>query len=272
MSHIVSIIWIIGWILFILLVAAAVLLLLLLFVPIRYRGQLRIEDPEPRDEAAWANLRDHSYGHLHCSWFGPMVRFHVTYPDTPHIDLWIAWKHIEVASHDRKEHEDRQRGNSSRKTAPHGLYDRIKAFYRKADYYYRVLRKEDTAYTIARLRCILVRMLHHILPVRWRMTASVGLGDPAATARILEIQGMLFPLLVDHVLLEPVFMQYQMDVSGSFAGRIRLIHPVAAAVSVATDRRIRQTARRLRNADHNIAAHYSKIDRAMQQSENASLS
>lgn len=271
MSGIITIVQILGWILLIALAMAAAVLLLILLVPIHYKAQLQIEDPEAHDEADWTDLKDRVSGGLICSWFGPLVRASVTYKDTPYVDVRIMWRHLDVMSMSRRNTgitKEKDRTAQDQENVP-GIGARVKALYRKADYYWRVLRKEETSYSLHQLCSILHRTLRHILPVRWQMNGSIGLGDPAATARVLEIQGMLYPVLTDHTWIEPVFMQYQMDIMASAEGRIRLIHLLAAVVSAAADRRIRRTVRRLRSADSNIAAHYHQADRAMRQPENA---
>lgn len=256
MSGVLLVLSIIGGILLLLVVIMLVLLLLILFVPIRYRGQFSVDDPEPQDAAHWGQLREHSACAFVCSWFGPLIRCDVTLPGDPIADIRIAWMHINpLTRHPHQESDenpDAARGRSTDR-----IYDRVIGVYRKADYYWRVLRKEETAYTFNTVRRTGVTTLRRILPRQWEMTGTIGLGDPAMTARVLEIHGVLYPLLAGHVAVEPVFLQWQMDAHLTLKGHIRLIHVVTAVMTMVMDRRIRQTIRRLRNADKAIAAHYN---------------
>lgn len=266
MSMAISILQIIGWILLTLFLICVVLILAVLLIPIRYKGELHIEDPEPHDEPAWAAIAESARGRLICSWCGPLIRIVAAVPAEQTVDLCIAWMHVDVARMIRKEtpHEPERGSGSSPQTM--SIYDKIIGIYRKADYYLRVLRKEETGYTLGRLGEILQGILRRILPARWQIHGIVGLGDPAATARVLEMQGMLYPILAGHVTIDPVFLQYQMHVDGECQGDIRILQLVTAGIAAISDRRIRQTIRRFRNADRNIAAHYKESSKAAPES------
>lgn len=254
----------IGIVIGIVLILAAVLIVLVLFAPIRYCGQFRIEDPVPRDEADWARLKERSSCNLTCSYLGPLVKARLSWSGDLLMDLRIAWIRIDLMAllgehKENPRHEDTDTEEEGQKT---GIYDKIVGIYRKADYYKRVLAKEETGYTISKIWQIVRGAIARILPRQWQVMGTVGLGDPAATARILEIEGMLFPIVAGHLEITPVFMQYQMDLRGSMRGHIRLIHLLRAFLSIVIDRKVRQTMRRIRSADRNIAAHYGSADQA----------
>lgn len=259
MTGVVFALQLIGWILLALLVLMIVLLLIVLFVPIRYEGRFEVRDPEPHDEAAWGELRDRSSFHLSISWLGALIKGMLTYDGELSTDLRIAWVHVDPGSAGQGSKGKRDHKETADETTQRSVRDRLTRLYRKADYYRRILRKEETSYTLTRCRQILVRTLRRLLPQRWQIAATVGLGDPAATANVLEAHGILYPFTAGHVELTPVFQQFQMDVSGEFKGRIRLLHIVVAVLQIAMDRRIRMTIRRLRNADRNIERHYQRM-------------
>lgn len=269
MSSVLLIVQYIGIVLLAILAVLLVLLLLVLLVPIRYRGEFSVEDPVPHEKAPWGDLSDRASGQIVVRWFGSLVRILVAFPAEQILDVRIAWIHPDVMAYLHREPGGGNRQSGGGEPSPRvGFCDKIRRMYRKADYYRRVLRKEETTYTIERMQHILVETLRRILPERWQITGTVGLGDPAATARILEAQGILYPFTAGHMVIAPVFQQYQMDLSGSLQGRIRLLHLLTALLSAATDRRIRQTMRRLRRADQAIAAHYRNTDQAAAQPEN----
>lgn len=260
----------IGRILLVLLVAVLAVLLLVLFVPILYEGRLRVEDPQPHDDAEWSTLQDKAAGWAVVSWLGSFVRGRIQWPEEPLLDLRIAWIHLDLQ--EMLSHKDKGEGDGEEDKAPDSvsLCDKIKRILRKADYYYRVLHKEETGYTLSKLRRIILRTLRSILPRQWQVDAAIGLDDPAATARVLEVQGMLYPLIAGHVRIDPVFQSWQTDIDGYAKGRIRLIHLVAAALQIALDRRIRLTWRRVGNADQNIERHYARQTRKAEAARNAS--
>lgn len=246
---------IIGQILLALLLVILILILLVLLVPIRYKGQGCVEDPDPHESAEWERIGKSIQGALTISWFGPLLRLQVTYPAEPVMDLRIAWLHVDPMRLVRRTPKEPATG-AEESAEQMQARDRIRHICRKADYYKRLLQKEETGYSIERLQRVLLRTLRRILPRRWEILADIGLGDPAATARVLEVQGLLYPLLAGHVQIHPEFLLYQMNVQGSCKGRIRLITIVVAALWIVLDRRIMRTFRRIRNADRNIAAHY----------------
>lgn len=259
MSSMILILQWIGWILLLLFVTVLLLLLLVLFVPIRYEGQLDVADPAPHEEAAWGALRGKASASAACRWLGPLLHISITLQGEIAADIRIAWLHIDPMSLAARRGSKEPHAAREDEQAPQiGIYDKIVGVYRKADYYRRVLGKEETAHTIERLRTVLLRTMRRLLPQRWRVAGTIGLGDPAATARVLEVQGMLYPILAGHIDIAPEFEQYQMDIHGALHGRIRLVHLITALVSIVTDSRIRLTIRRCRNADRAIAAHYDK--------------
>lgn len=256
MSALIILQWM-GRVLLILLAIILVLLLLVLFVPIRYQVQFRIEDPEPHEAAEWERIGKSAAGTAVISWMGPLLRLHMTYPGEPMLELRVLFWHRDLMSLlPHKAQEEMPGQSDDKKQTP--ICDKIKRIWRKADYYKRVLQKEETGYTIGRLKEILFGTLRRILPQKWQLTADVGLGDPAATAKVLEVQGMLYPLIAGHVCIHPEFMQYQLNGEGSCKGGIRLVHLVIAALQVVMDRKVMLTLRRLRNADRNIEAHYER--------------
>ena len=89
-----------------------------------------------------------------------------------------------------------------------------------------------------RIRKLLVRLL----PSRWKMEGTAGLGDPERTGRMLSCMAALWPFLHDHVELRPEFMEYQADIKIQMQGKIRLIRAVACALALWLDPDVRQLA------------------------------
>lgn len=255
MSVLIVLQWI-GRVLLVILAIILVLLLLVLLVPIRYEGQFEVQDPTPHETAEWDRVLHSARGGLRASWMGPLLRLTVDWQDALQMDLQILFTHRDPRSLiPQRQAEEREESTSQDQPQP-SLGDRIRAMCRKADYYKRVLQKDETGYTMDKGKKILFRTLRRLLPNRWQIEGDIGLGDPAATAKVLEVQGMLIPLTAGHVIIRPEFMQYQMNSKGYAKGRIRLIHLVSALLQVVTDRRMTQTIRRIRNADRNIERHY----------------
>lgn len=246
----------IGRILLVLLAIILVVLLLVLLVPIRYAGDLAVEDPSPHELAEWERVLHSARGRFRASWLGPVVQFTVEWQDALQMDLQILFLHKDPMAMMNKDEKEPESEETSEKGPQQTLGERFRSLYRKADYYKRVLAKEDTGYTLRKGKRVLLQTLRRILPRKWQLEGDVGLGDPANTAKVLEIHGMLIPLTAGHVEIRPVFMQYQMNGTASCKGRIRLVHLVIAALQLALDRRVMRTVRRIRNADRNIEQHY----------------
>lgn len=258
MSGVLFALQLIGRILLVLLIVIVVLCLLILFVPIRYQGECKADDPQPHDDPQWDTFKDRITASASCAWLGPLLEACVSWDGELLLDLRIAWIHVNPMIWLHKDPESQEDKAPSQEMPRAGIYDRIVKVARKADYYKRVLDKEETGYAVRRLKEILARALTRILPENWQMTGTIGLGDPAATAKVLEVQGILYPFVAGHVDIEPVFQQWQMNVAADMRGRIRLIHLLTAVVSIAADRKIRLTFRRIKNADRNIASHYKQ--------------
>lgn len=259
MSMVLSFLQFVGWILCLLLILVFFMLALILLVPIRYRGEFSIKDPETHEKSDWVHVKERAAGTLTCSWLFSLVRGQFQWQDDPALQLRIAWVHLDTASLTAGRAGGNHK-NAAAKEPQQGICDRIKRIWRKADYYNRVLHKTETTYSLQRLHQILMRFLKRILPQQWEIRGTVGLGDPAATAQILELEGMLYPILTGHIGILPVFDGWQLDLAGTMKGHIRVIHLLFAILSVLSDSRIRKTLRRFKNADRNIALHYSHTD------------
>lgn len=257
MSGLVILQWI-GRVLLILLVILLVLILLVLLVPVRYRGAFSVSDPEPHEAPEWERVLHSLQGSLCASWMGPLLRLTIDWQDELRMDLQILFLHKDPRTLiPSRQADDKEQTPSGDRPQP-SPGERIRTLYRKVDYYKRVLQKEESGYTLDKGKRILFRTLRRVLPHRWQLVGDVGLGDPAATAKVLEVQGMLYPLLAGHVNIRPEFMQYQMNGEGYCKGRIRLVHLVIAALQMAADRKVIKTVRRIRNANRNIEAHYQR--------------
>ncbi len=138
------------------------------------------------------------------------------------------------------------------------IYDKIVDIVRHLDYYKRVWEMEATQKTVSKMTRLLGIYLPKLLPREWLVQGTVGLSDPAQTAKIFEVIGFLYPLIADHVEITPEFMLYRFDLKGHAKGRIVPMTLLILGLRVILDRDIRRTYKRIKNANDNINRHYKK--------------
>ena len=68
----------------------------------------------------------------------------------------------------------------------------------------------------------LIRLLKMILPDKYKAEILLGLGDPATTAELMGAYGVLYPITLDRVVLEPDFEHKVVKVRAHVKGHITL--------------------------------------------------
>ncbi len=100
------------------------------------------------------------------------------------------------------------------------LAGKVKKAYRNAVYYLRVLQKPYSAKALEQTKRLVKRLLPAVLPRRYRIEGTLGLGDPAACGKVMEVLALLYPYTAGNIEIEPAFLEYRFDLTGSFQGRI----------------------------------------------------
>lgn len=297
-----SVLFVIGRGLLILLVVILILLALLLFVPFSYEIRGALRDPEGGEAFSFDRVREGLSGSVRISFLGPLVRGFIAYPDATDFVLRIGPVRINLSEkirgkRDKKETDEApdneaqrqldrdleekkkkekekkdgsgKKKGSAKKTArrqklekfletleglPDAAQDKIEAWEKKADrvlrnigFYLRLLDDPDTATALEKALRAVGKLGKHLVPKRWSLVGTAGLGDPAATGELLAVTSLLYPLTCGHVLLTPDFTLWRADLKLEARGRIPLVVVLAAALRILTDRDIRRLVGRIKH-------------------------
>lgn len=284
MAVVLTVLTIIGKILLILLCAAVVLLLLVLFVPVRYEteGSLNFPKEEQKPELSAEQLAEKGNGNASFSWLFHLVRGGIAWPEQPEFEVWILWFRVfrknrdraddaasgdevpkdkkaginsggrndqQPASSSEDETEDIKGEGQSRRRPSLRLrdaYAKIRKGWHTVRRYAEFLTDPATRAAEEKAGKRLVRILSELQPRTWRISGTVGLGDPEKAGILLEILGYTWPLTGGHVSITPEFYLYQCELSGSASGQIRMISVAAAALALLADRNVRSTYKRFK--------------------------
>lgn len=114
------------------------------------------------------------------------------------------------------------------------------------EYYLDLLGQARTQEALKTVTGQLLRMLRHILPSRLAIHAIIGIPDPAAMGQLMAVQGMLYPVLHQKVLIEPDFEEKRMEGTLAAQGRIRLVTLLFCAIRIILKRDVIYLIKRLR--------------------------
>lgn len=123
------------------------------------------------------------------------------------------------------------------------IYGKIKHSIKNIRYYIRIL-KSDTfkrAWSFCSREVFI--LLKSILPRKFSADFVVGTGDPASTAQILSIQGILYPLVGDHINITPDFEHSIVEGNFFVKGKITVWRILLIAVRVYFNRDLRRVIR-----------------------------
>lgn len=235
-----SILSVLPKLLLVLLVLVFVLVCLILFVPVRYEIRGEIHDPDGSCDFEAQRLLDGSKVHLRMSWLLHFLGLRLDFPESVEPDLRILWFHPGLKALPRKQKENAPSGEKA-SFRKRGIYDSI---IKKLKTVYRLWRKPDTKRAARKAAGLLRRFTKLLLPRRWNVEGTAGLGDPAAGAKLFEVLGILYPWTAGHVDIQPEFMLYRFDLRFHAKGRLYLFMVLLLLLEALTDRDIRRLAAR----------------------------
>ena len=123
------------------------------------------------------------------------------------------------------------------------IYGKIKHIIKNIRYYIRIL-KSDTfkrAWSLCSREVFI--LLKSILPRRLSADFVIGTGDPASTAQILSIQGIMYPLVGEHINITPDFEHSIVEGNFFVKGKITVWRILLTAVRVYFNRDLRRVIR-----------------------------
>ena len=102
------------------------------------------------------------------------------------------------------------------------ICDKIKHIIKNIRYYINVI--QSNAFRSAWGVCSgeVISLLRSIRPRKLEGSFTVGTGDPATTAQILAVHGMLYPLIGEHIIMIPDFERFIIEGQFLVKGRITL--------------------------------------------------
>lgn len=258
MTFLLAVLKILGVVLLVVVFVILLNMLFVLFIPFGYTFAGRIEDPEGSEEPLHLDLhRD-----ISCSgevrWLLGALRVRAAYEGTLQLRISFLGFTIPVSRlldlvRGRKRKEREEGGRPPEPKEKKNLQEMIEDALKRIERLY--ARVDDAIYVLGtesgrRARqTLLDRFLcaaSMVLPRRWEITGTVGLGDPAWSAKVFAVQGILYPVTAGHVAVGTEFELYRYDLSAMADGEFMLIHIVFAALRIMLDRNIRRVLGRLR--------------------------
>ncbi len=220
----------IGELLLILAGVAVLLILLVLLVPIRYQMAGWIEDPEGEETLDSKAILQKAGGELRFSWLLHLFRGKLCWNGQWELKVHVFCFPIPVKfgkkdsgkdkpEQAKPEQEKTQKGESKHKITKEQLRE-IPG----------ILRKDETKQAIRAILNGAGKALRLVLPRKWQIGGTVGLGGIENTVKMMEVEGVLLPFVCGHVWILPQMEGWRFDLQGAAKGRISLWGLVTALV------------------------------------------
>lgn len=113
-----------------------------------------------------------------------------------------------------------------------GICDKIKKIRENIEYYLDVLQSDAFLKSYALCKKELGRILSYIKPRKVQADLMIGMGDPAATAKILSYYGMLYPIIGGNVNIVPDFDEKRIEGNVLIKGKLKLFTFLRAAFHI----------------------------------------
>ncbi len=225
----------IGRILLWILAAVLILILLLLFVPVRYRAEGCIRDREGGETPDPGRVKEALQGEVRVSWLLHLVRLTASWKGESSVSLRILFFRVPLGKQEKagKPEETEEKKPEPKEKKAGSDIGKIRSLLGSSE-------------TKAAIRAILERsgrLIRSILPKKWTLEGSAGLGGPDGTGMLMEAEGILFPVLCGHVWITPEFEKYSADLAFSAKGSIRLIRLAVTIAVLLADRNVRELIR-----------------------------
>lgn len=126
------------------------------------------------------------------------------------------------------------------------ICDKIKHIIRNIKYYIRVLQSDSfkRAWDVCKGEAF--SLIGSILPKKLSGHVTVGTGDPASTAQILAVHGILYPLIGNHIFITPDFENSVLEGDFYMRGKITVFKILKTAGKVYFNKDLRRVIRLLK--------------------------
>ncbi len=136
------------------------------------------------------------------------------------------------------------------------IYDKIKNIVGKTEnirneaaYYLNIIKSEEFADTFKHCKKQVICIFHQLLPRYFQADIIEGTGDPASTAQILAIFGVLYPFICDHVDVRGDFENITFKANVVFHGRITIFMIIYAGCRLYFNKDVRKLVKQLKKED-----------------------
>lgn len=120
------------------------------------------------------------------------------------------------------------------------ICDNIKHIVKEIRYYIEIVKSDrfERAWKVCKSEVF--SLLWSIAPKKLEAYITVGTGDPASTAQILAIHGMLYPLLGNHIFITPDFENPIIEGTFYMKGRITVLKALKTAIKIYFNKDLRK--------------------------------
>lgn len=126
------------------------------------------------------------------------------------------------------------------------ICDKIKHIVRNIRYYSRVVQSDSFQRAWKLCRGEVFSLVRSILPKKLTGNITVGTGDPASTAQILAVHGILYPLIGNHIFITPDFENSVLEGDFYMKGRITVFKVLKTAARIYFSKDLRRVIRLLK--------------------------
>lgn len=126
------------------------------------------------------------------------------------------------------------------------IYDKIKRIIKNIRYYLAVIRSKCFERAFSLCKTEVISLLKSILPRKIKGNFLIGTGDPASTAQVLAIHGMLYPFIGNHIIVTPDFENTNIEGDLFVKGKITVFKVLKTAIKVYLNRDVRKVLRLLK--------------------------
>lgn len=126
------------------------------------------------------------------------------------------------------------------------IYDKIKRVIKNLRYYLEIIRSDcfQNAFSVCKAEAF--SLLKSIFPRKIAGNFTIGTGDPAGTARVLAIHGMLYPLIGNHISITPDFDNSIMEGDFFLKGKLTIFKVLKTAIKIYFNKDLRKVIRLLK--------------------------
>jgi len=130
-----------------------------------------------------------------------------------------------------------------------GICDKIRTIWENIEYYMGIIQSDTFEQAFTLCKGELFSVLSYIRPRKFQADLTIGMGDPAATGKILSYYGMLYPLIGGHVNIIPDFERKRIEGTVFIRGKIRLFTFIRAALRIYFNKNIRKLLKLFKKED-----------------------